>query len=128
MLVKYKKQTELQSSNGIWVYDLPYLLAKREAKNSGKEAPRRDVEEKFLICQESNNKDKMTWTDFIYRHIPWSYGLWHLRRFGLVYPNPEIVHQQNRILVGGFSYLYKEKIRKAIEYANFLMSRENSND
>jgi len=128
ILVKYKKQNEIQGDSEIWVYDIPYILSKRDAKNSGKEAPRRDVEEKFLICEESNNKDKMTWTNFIYHHIPWSYGLWYMRRFGLVYPNPEIVNQQNQILVGGFSYLYKEKILKAREYSDFLMSRENSND
>jgi len=127
-LIKYENQNQIQESSEIWVYDIPYILSKKDAKTSGQRAPRRDVEEKFQICDRSNNKDKMTWRDFIYHHIPWSYGLWHMRRFGLVLPNPEIGIRQNQILVGGFSYLYGQKIREAMKYADTLMSRENTND
>ncbi len=50
-----------------------------------------------------------------------------MRRFGLVLPNPEIANQQ-KILVGGFSYLYRQKIQGAMKYADTLMTRENTND
>lgn len=126
-LIKYEKQTQIQESNEVWVYDIPYILSKKDARKSGKEIPRRHVDERFQIAAQSNNKDKMTWSDFIYHHIPWSYGLWHMRRFGLVLPNPEIENQQNKILVGGFSYLYGQKIREAMKYAATLMARENTN-
>ena len=127
-LIKYDNQNQIQESNEIWVYDIPYILTKLDAQESGQKVPRRDVEEKFKICDRSNNKDKMTWRDFIYHHIPWSYGLWHMRRFGLVLPNPGVENQQNNILVGGFSYLYKKKIREAIKYADTLMKWENTHD
>lgn len=127
-LIKYDKQNQIQESNEIWVYDIPYILSKLDAKKTGQKVPRRDVEEKVKICDQSNNKDKMTWSDFIYHHIPWSYGLWHMRRFGLILPNPEIENQQNNILVGGFSHLYKKKIREAMKYADRLMKRENTHD
>jgi hypothetical protein len=127
-LIKYDKQNQIQESNEIWVCDIPYILSKLDAKESGQKVPRRDVEEKFKICDQSNNKDKMTWSDFIYHHIPWSYGLWHMRRFGLILPNPAIENQQNNILVGGFSYLYKKKTREAMKYADMLMKWENTHD
>ena len=128
-LIKYEKQNKIQEGNEIWVYDIPYILSKKDAKKSRQRVPTRPVAERFLICDQSNNKDKMTWADFIYHHIPWSYGLWHMRRLGLVLPNPEIEDQQtNKVLVGGFSYLYGDKIRKAIKYANWLMTQEQSNN
>lgn len=127
-LIKYENQDDIQGSSEIWVYDIPYILSKMDAKKSAQKVPRRDVEEKFKICDQSNNKDKMTWSDFIYHHIPWSYGLWHMRRFGLVLPNPEIEKQQNTILVGGFSYLYKKKIREAMKYMDMLMKWENTHE
>lgn len=125
-LIKYEKQDQIQESNELWVYDIPYILSKKDAKKSGQNVPNRDVDEKFLLCDQSNNKDKMTWDDFIYHHIPWSYGLWYMRRFGLVMPNPEIVTQQNKILVGGFSYLYEQKICDAMKYAEMLMKQEKA--
>ena len=127
-LIKYENQNEIQRSSVIWVYDIPYILSKKDAKNSGQRAPRRDVEEKFQICGQSNNKDKMTWRDFIYHHIPWSYGLWHMRRFGLVLPNPEMENRQAKILVGSFSYLYEQKIREAMKCADTLMKQEHTSD
>jgi hypothetical protein len=128
MLIKYKTQDDIQNRSRIWVYDIPYILAKRDAEHSGKKLPTRNVEEKFLICKASNDRNKMTWRDFVYHHVPWSYGLWYMRRFGLVLPNPEIVNRQQQVLVGGFSYLYREKIQKAMEYSNALMKRENSSN
>lgn len=127
-LIKYENRDEIQQGSVIWVYDIPYILSKKDAKNSGQRAPSRDVAEKFQICGQSNNKDKMTWRDFICHHIPWSYGLWQMRRFGLVFPNPEIEKQQNNILVGNFSYLYKNKIQEAMEYAVTLMKQENTHN
>ena len=127
-LLKYDNQNQIHESNEIWVYDIPYILSKMDAKKSGQTVPRRHVEEKFQISNQSNNKDKMAWSDFIYRHIPWSYGLWHMRRFGLVLPNPEIENQENNILVGGFSYLYGKKIREAMKYADMLIKLENTHD
>jgi len=123
-LIKYQKQDQIQQSNQIWVYDIPYLLSKKDAEKSGKRVPTRDVDEKFLISDISNNKDKMSWSNFIYHHIPWSYGLWHMRRFGLVFPNPEIVEQKHRLLVGGFSYLYEDRIGEALNFAEFLTTHE----
>jgi hypothetical protein len=64
-LIKYENQNEIQRNCAIWVYDIPYILSKKDAKNSGQRAPTRDVEEKFQICSQGNNKDKMTWKDFI---------------------------------------------------------------
>lgn len=124
-LIKYAEQNQLQESNEVWVYDVPYILAKKDAEKAGKTMPARDVNDKFLITDKSNNKDKMTLGDFIYHHISWSYGLWHMRRFGLVLPNPEVVNQQKQILVGGFSYLYENKIRDAMNFAEFLLTQEN---
>jgi Domain of unknown function (DUF4365) len=96
IVLKYKDENSIQGSHEIWVYDIPYILAKRDAKISGKESPKRDVDHKFRLCEESNNKDMMSLHDFIYRHIPWSYGLWQLRRFGLVLPNPDIKNKDNK--------------------------------
>lgn len=127
-LIKYDKQNQIQESSEIWVYDIPYILTKIDAKSTDQKIPRRHVEEKFKISDQSNNKDEMTWSDFVYHHVPWSYGLWNMRRFGLVLPNPEIENQQDTILVGGFSYLYEKKIRKAMEYADRLMKYENASD
>jgi hypothetical protein len=47
VLVKYKKQDQLQENNEIWIYDVPYILSKRDAKKLGKRMLTRDVEEKF---------------------------------------------------------------------------------
>jgi hypothetical protein len=123
-LVKYSEQNQIQESNEVWVYDVPYILAKKDAEKAGKPVPARAVDERFRITDTSNNKDKMTLHDFIYHHISWSYGLWHMRRFGLVLPNPEVVNQQRQILVGGFSYLYEKKIRDAMKFADFLLTQE----
>lgn len=129
-LIKYDKQNQIQESGEIWVYDIPYILAKIDAESAGQTVPPREVGGKFQISDQSNNKDEMTWDDFIYHHVPWSYGLWNMRRLGLVLPNPEIENQRNTILVGGYSYLYKKKIRQAMEYADRLMKYEDasSND
>ena len=104
--VKYNDRHKMHDEREIWVHDIPYILSRRDAESLGKNIPPRHVDEKFLICGESNNKDKMKLEDFIYHHIPWSYGLWHMRRYGLVYPNPEIIQKKYDVLVGGFTYLY----------------------
>ena len=127
-LIKYENENEIQGSSAIWVYDIPYILSKKDARNSGQRMPRRDVEEKFQIYSQGNNKDKMTWRDFIYHDIPWSYGLWLMRRFGLVLPNPEIKNREDKILVGGFSYLYERKIREAMKCADIVMKQESTGD
>ncbi len=127
-LIKYTNEKEIRGSSAIWVYDIPYILSKKDAESYGQRAPTRDVEDKFQICGESNNKDKMTWSKFIYHHVPWSYGLWHMRRFGLVLPNPEIINQNTQLLVGGFSYLYEWKIRDAMKCAAKLIEQERTGD
>jgi hypothetical protein len=123
-LIKYTELNQIQEQGEVWVYDIPFILTKRDAQKAGKVIPTRDVNERFRITGESNNKDKMTLTDFIYHHISWSYGLWYMRRFGLVLPNPEVVNQQETVLAGGFSYLYEDKIQSAMSYANSLLARE----
>jgi hypothetical protein len=124
-LVKYSDESPISERTEVWVHDVPYILAKRDAERTGKRAPTRAVAETFLLAAESNNKDKMTLHDFVYRHVPWSYGLWHMRRFGLVLPNPEIAADQTRaILVGGFSYIYEDKIQTAMGYASWLLQHE----
>jgi hypothetical protein len=122
--VEYTEEKDIQGTYELWVYDIPYILAKREAKELGMPEPLRDVAEKFKLCTESNNNDKMTLHDFLYGHVPWSYGLWQLRRHGLVLPNPEVKSDRGKVLVGGFSYLYKDKIEKSMEYASLLLERE----
>lgn len=119
-LIRYKDEDRIQSGSKIWVYDIPYLLAKRDAKVRRTRVPERDVAEKFLISEQSNNKDKMSWGDFINGHIPWSYGLWHMRRFGLVGPNPEVAKKSQPVFVGGFSYIYRDEIEQAVRNANTL--------
>lgn len=123
-LSKYTELNQLQERNEVWVYDIPFILTQKDAQRAGKAIPTRDVDEKIQITAESNNKDKMTLSDFINHHISWWYGLWHMRRFGLVLPNPEAVNQPSNVLVGGFTYLYEDKITKAIIHAASLLARE----
>ena len=125
--VEYMEEKNIQGDHELWVYDIPYILAKRDAKAFGKSEPSRDVGEKFKLCSESNNKDKMSLQDFLYGHVPWSHGLWQLRRFGLVLPNPEIKEKKDEILVGGFTYLYEEKIVKVARYAKLLLEKDKYN-
>lgn len=121
-VVEYTDENRIREGHRIWVYDIPYILVKKDAKNSGKEQPLREVDEKFELCNETNNKDKMSLKDFLYGHIPWSHGLWQMRRFGLVFPNPEIKETRFQFFVGGFSPIYKEKICKAINHAEKILS------
>jgi hypothetical protein len=123
-LIKYTNLNQIQEQNQVWVYDIPFILTKKDATKAGKIIPTRDVDERFQIADVSNNKDKMTITDFISHHVSWSYGLWHMRRFGLVLPNPEVVNKQSNVLSGGFSYLYEDKIQSTIDYAKFLLAHE----
>jgi uncharacterized protein DUF4365 len=124
-LVKYSDLGSINSSLEIWVYDLPYFLAINDAKVQGYNGLKRDVNKRFLICNENNNKDKMTLETFLYHHIPFSYGLWQMRRFGLVLPNPEIKENMPEIFVGGLTNIYKEKIKKSISYAISMMKKVN---
>ncbi len=126
VVVEYGEEKNIQGSHKLWVYDVPYILAKRDAKTLKKKEPSRDVSEKFELCNESNNKDKMTLQDFIFGHIPWSHGLWQLRR-GLVLPNPDIKVKQEEIFVGGFTYIYEEKISKTSDYKHFLLEHDKWN-
>ncbi|MEW8687322.1 MAG: DUF4365 domain-containing protein [Candidatus Thiodiazotropha sp.] len=123
-LVKYTEENKIQDNSEVWVYDIPYILATRDADKDGKPKPIRDVSEKFLISRESNNRDKMSLDDFIHHHISWSYGLWYMRRFGLVLPNPEVLRQERKILVSGFSFQYESKIRNTIDLAKYLIDQE----
>ena len=121
-VVEYSDEGNIHGDHKIWVYDIPYILAIRDAKSLGKEVPKRDVKERFELCGETNNRDKMSLGDFLYGHVSWAHGLWQMRRFGLVYPNPEIVEQTRlQYFVGGFTYLYEEKINDAIYYAKQIM-------
>jgi hypothetical protein len=127
MVVEYENEKNIQGTHELWVHDIPYILAKRDARALGKNEPLRDVHEEFKLCSESNNKDKMKLEDFLYHHIPWSHGLWQLRRFGLVLHNPEIKNRENKILVGGFTYLYEEKIVKEIQNIDYLLKNDKYN-
>jgi hypothetical protein len=124
--VEYEEENNIQDTHELWVYDIPYILAKRDAAEFNLPEPNRDMLEKFKLGDVSNNKDEMSVHDFLYGHLPWSYGLWQLRKYGLVLPNPEIKSDREPILVGGFSYLYKNKVRKSIEFAESLLNRENT--
>lgn len=124
-LVKYKEEDRIQDDSEIWVYDIPYILAKRDAQKAGVAEPKRDVADRFAIADERNNKNSMKLGDFLNHHVPWSYGLWHMRRFGLVLPNPEVVKTSKQVLVGGFSYLYAQRIRDASRCADWLLRNEN---
>lgn len=120
--LKYTGLEKIHEESEIWIHDIPYILTRRDAQAQNKNEPPRKVDDKFQICNESNDKDKMKLIDFIYHHIPWSYGLWQMRRFGLVYPNPEIIEQKRlQFFVGGFTYLYEEKINQAINFAKQIM-------
>ena len=68
----------------------------------------------------------MTIESFLYHHVPFSYGLWQMRRYGLVLPNPEIDQNLPEVLVGGLTKIYKEKIEKQILYAKRLMEKEKT--
>ena len=120
--LKYENPERIHEEHEIWIHDIPYILTRRDAQAQKIKEPPRPVDEKFLICNESNDEDRMKLFDFIYHHIPWSYGLWQMRRFGLVYPNPEIIEQRFQVFVGGFTYLYKQKIREALDYANKVVA------
>ena len=125
--VEYTNEQNIQKDHKLWVYDIPYILAKRDAKALGKKEPSRDVNEKFELCDESNNRDKMTLQSFVYGHVPWSHGLWQLRRFGLVLPNPEVKDRENGIFVGGFTYLYEAKIENVGRCTAFLLDNDKYN-
>ncbi|HWP56374.1 MAG TPA: DUF4365 domain-containing protein [Candidatus Acidoferrales bacterium] len=127
-LIKYTDEDKIQDDSEIWVYDVPYMLAKKDAQGANLPEPQRDLSDRFLITSESNNRDKMKLGDFLNRHVPWSYGLWHMRRFGLVLPNPKVVETPAQVLVGGFSYIYQQKIRDAIQWANWLLENESQKD
>jgi hypothetical protein len=122
-LMKYSNEKTINSESEIWVYDVPYLIAMNDAKDKGYGKIKRDVKKRFLICSEDNNKDRMKIESFLYGHVPFSYGIWQMRR-GLVLPNPEIKNNMPEVFVGGLTKIYKEKIEKAISYAKDLMERE----
>lgn len=62
---------------------------------------------------------------FICNHVPFAYGMWQMRRYGLVLPNPEIEKNAPKVFVGGLTGLYKQKIQQAINYANDRMNKES---
>ena len=124
-LVKYSNVKTINKESEIWVYDLPYFLAISDAKKKGITL-KRHVKKKFLICDKNNNRDRMTIESFLYHHVPFSYGLWQMRRYGLVLPNPEIDQNLPDVLVGGLTKIYKEKIEKQILYAKRLMEKEKT--
>jgi len=127
-VVNYAEENRIHENHKILVCDIPYALTKRDAKRFGKKEPLRELDETFELCNESNNKDKMSLRDFLYGHVPWSHGLWQMRRFGLVFPNPEIKATSSRFFVGGFSSIYEGKIRETIEYAQKILSLDQARD
>lgn len=50
---------------------------------------------------------------FIYNHVPFAYGIWQMRRYGLILPNPEIEKNAPTVFVGGLTGLYKRVARPA---------------
>lgn len=127
IIVEYDDESTIATGSSIAVYDVPFILSKRDARTNGKQSPVRDVDEKFVISDVSNNKDKMTIDDFLYCHVSWSYGLWNMRRFGLVLPNPEVKEDKPSVLVGGFSYLYTDKIELSQAMAKKIIELEKQN-
>ena len=121
--VKYRDVTKINDSK-IWIYDVPYLLVKADAKKVRQQV-KRDVDDKFLLSDKGNNKDKMDLKTFICNHVPFAYGMWQMRRHGLVLPNPEIEKNAPKVVVGGLTGLYKQKIQQAINYANDRMNKES---
>lgn len=123
--VQYDDIAKIHASN-IWIYDVPYILAKEDAKKAG-QTLLRDVQEKFLLSDSGNNKDQMDLNTFIYHHVPFAYGMWQMRRFGLVFPNPEVKNRAPSVFVGGLTGLYRRKIQRAIKYAQQRISAETAN-
>ena len=123
--VQYDDVMSINASK-IWIHDVPYILAKEDVKKTRKSL-RRDVQEKFLLSDSGNNKDPMDLNTFIYNHVAFAYGMWQMRRFGLVLPNPEINKSAQRVFVGGLTGIYRRKIQRAITYAQQRMSAETAN-
>ena len=124
--VDYREITTINDDRDIWVYDVPYLLAKKDAENAG-QALSRDVDEKFRLCDQDDNKEKMKVDSFLYKHVPFSYGVWRLRRHGVVEPNSEVLTDQGPVFVGGLTNTYRVKIQQAMNYATELIRREDAN-
>lgn len=124
--IKYNHVETINEEHDVWVHDIPWLLAISDARKLHMNI-QRNVHDKFQICKEYNNQNKMTLDKFLYHHIPWSYGLWLMRRNGLVAPNPEIRAQKKNYFVGsGLSKLYKDKIENSISFARGLLDKEKA--
>jgi len=77
--VVYGNATSVNENNcKVYVHDISYVLQKQHMKSHDIENMDRNVEETFMICEESNNKNKMTLDDFINHHISWCYGEWYI--------------------------------------------------
>ncbi|MBV2138604.1 MAG: DUF4365 domain-containing protein [Candidatus Thiodiazotropha sp. (ex Ctena orbiculata)] len=124
-LLKYSDSNKLSSNSDIWVYDLPYLLCKNDAKNKGYDGLERNVKDKFLICNENNDKDRMTLNHFIYHHIPFAYGMWYMRRHGLSLPNPKIAENEPDVFIAGLPSIYSNEIQDNISYAQKALENMN---
>jgi hypothetical protein len=110
------------------VHDIPYILVKRHAKTVGVEQESRG--KKFKLCSESedNDIDKRSLQKFIDGHVSSAYGLWQVRRFGLVLPNPEVNKEKKvPVVPGGLSDLYEEKIAEVAEYAKLYLEKDKYN-
>jgi hypothetical protein len=128
VVVEYTEENDIQGNYELWVYDIPYILVKRDARDSGKREPLRRVEEYFRLCSESNDIDEMSLQTFIDGHVSFAYGLWQVRRFGLVLPNPEVNKEKKvPVVPGGLSDLYGEKIAEVAEHAKLYLEKDKYN-
>ena len=54
---------------------------------------------------------------FVCHHVPFAHGMWQIRRYGLVLPNPEINTRSPAVLVGGgMARVYRREIERTIGY------------
>jgi hypothetical protein len=126
--VEYFAENNIRDSSKIYIHDIPYCLAIQDARAMGKRLPVREMDIKFQLSDLSNGKDKITLTDFLYVHVPWSYSLWFMRKYGLVIPTPQKRSDNKYSLALGFSHLYKDKINDTFRHAETVLGIEYRSD
>ena len=121
--VKYKDDKKIHEEGEVWIYDIPWKLVQNDALNKSSVRLTRDVDDKFKLSDVSNNKDNMTVYDFIYHHLPSSYGLWNMRRYGVAMINPEIKGDA-QFYTKGIAKLYLEEIKKTLSLTLSILKNE----
>jgi len=125
--VKFKDETNILDEHQVWVHDIPWILVKRHAlTNTGAELLRH-VADKFMLSSETNDKDRMTVYDFIYHHLPSSYGTWNIRRYGVVLPNPEIKSEE-KYYTSGIARCYSGENKEICNFFCFSITERRCSD